>query len=271
MWQEQELNNWADFVEFIDKLKIEQDDTVWVFRGQSDARWKLEPSLLRQINGTTLTVKRALGIESGLTHDFKRQYHLHSKADGINRSDWGLIAWWILMQHHCCPTRLLDWTFSPYVALYFAVEQLPDKDGAIWLFPSPSLEEVVSKKWGEFRKVKESIFETDEIKAVYPIIGTHDNERSAPQQSVFTLGTHILSDHETVIRDVFLTSEKMPPLYKVILPSKLKDECLARLRIMNITASSLFPGLDGLGRAGRDYARLRVWNTQNENKEKSED
>jgi hypothetical protein len=40
---------------------------------------------------------------------------------------------WGFMQHHSCPTRLLDWTSSAYVAAYFAVEQLPDTDGALFV------------------------------------------------------------------------------------------------------------------------------------------
>lgn len=44
-----------------------------------------------------------------------------------------------VMQHYSCPTRLLDWTLSPYVALYFAVEQSPESDGAVWFFPSSAL------------------------------------------------------------------------------------------------------------------------------------
>ena len=122
-WHEQRLNSWADFVEVVERLKIEeQQDAGWYLRGQSDNGWGLQPSLLRHVH--RVTVERALGIEFGATRRFESQYHLHSKADGVNRSQWGPIAWWMVMQHHSCPTRLLDWTLSPYVALYGGVLNL---------------------------------------------------------------------------------------------------------------------------------------------------
>jgi len=151
--------------------------------------------------------------------------------------------------------------------LYFAVEHLPDTDGAVWLFPSAALDAIVREKWGKFGELGEIVLETKEIKAVYPIEAAQHNERSASQQAVFTFCTHILSDHGVVIEEAFQGQEESYPLHKVIVPSRLKNEYLSRLRIMNITASSLFPGLDGLGRAGRDYARLRAWRTQHEHED----
>ncbi len=195
---------------------------------------------------------------------FISQYHLHAKADGVDRSAWGRLDWWMQMQHHSCPTRLLDWTLSPYVALYFAVEQLPNTDGAIWLFPAMELDTISTKNFGKLSFADESALDTHDSEAVYPIIPTRHTERSAPQQSVFTVCTHVQKDHRTVIEEAFIGQEDRFPLNKLVIPAALKNEMLSRLQIMNITPSSLFPGLDGLGRAGRDYARMRSWRTSKE-------
>jgi hypothetical protein len=261
-WHREQLSSWGDFIEVVESLKLnEQGDAGWYIRGQSNELWPLRPSLLR--NFGDINVERALGIEFGATRRFMSQYHLHSPSDGIDKSKWSAIGWWMLMQHYSCPTRLLDWTLSPYVALYFAVEQFPESDGAVWFFPSSALETIMENRYGRFDPVSKQL-ESHDVKAVYPIEATQHNNRSASQQAVFTVCTHVLSDHGDIISEAFVGQEHQNPLSKVVIPAELKNEFLSRLKTMNITPSSLFPGLDGLGRAARDYVRLRAWRTHNE-------
>jgi len=262
-WHRDQLSSWTNFVELVERLGFnEQGDARWYIRGQSNEAWTLQPSLLRQLGEVTVT--RALGIEVGARRGFMSQYHLHLPADGVDKSQWGAIAWWMVMQHYSCPTRLLDWTMSPYVALYFAVEQSPERDGAVWFFPSSALETITVNRYGSLRRDSEEQLGTHDVAAVYPIEATQHTSRSAPQQAVFTICTHVLADHGDVISKAFAGQENRYPLNKVIVPASLKDEFLSRLRTMNITPGSLFPGLDGLGRAARDYIRLRAWRTHNE-------
>ena len=90
------------------KDQLDESSVVW-FRGQSDSRWKLIPGLGRKDSAPT--------AESTLIKRFKQNAvpHLLSKPS----SEW---EWLILMQHHRLKTRLLDWTESPLVGLFFAVE-----------------------------------------------------------------------------------------------------------------------------------------------------
>jgi len=269
-WCELRLKKWSDFVNLVERLtsnEVNGKEREWFFRGQSNAKWKLEPSLRRCFPENEENIERVIDIESKLKKQFESQYHLHAKPDGINREVLGIVWWWTLMQHYGCPTRLLDWTLSPYVALYFAVEQNPKEDGAVWFFPFLPLNELARQKLGEFGKFSEIIFETKRIKVVYPLEVNIHNERSASQQAVFTMCTHILSDHEVTIEEAFQGQKESYQLQKVIIPSRLKNECLFRLQTMNVTAGSLFPGPDGLGRAGRDYARLYAWHMQREREE----
>ena len=259
-WQQQQLNSWPDFVEVVERLNFnENGDAGWYLRGQSNTMWPLRPSLARCLGN--VAVERALGIEFGAYRRFLSQFHLHAPADGVNRSPWNIIAWWMVMQHHSCPTRLLDWTLSPYVALYFAVEQSAETDGAVWFFPSSALETIMTERYGKLAPESKQCLESHDIRAVYPIEATQHSQRSAPQQAVFTICTHVLGDHGDAIADAFSGQEDRHPLNKIIVPASLKNECLSRLRIMNITPDSLFPGLDGLGRSARDYVRLRAWRT----------
>jgi hypothetical protein len=267
-WNEHKINNWNNFIQIVDDLHLdEQGGLDWYFRGQSDKEWRLEPSILRYLRITKLTSERALGIEFGATRRFISEYHLHAKTDYVDRSKWDILAWWMVMQHHSCPTRVLDWTLSPYIALYFAVEQAPDKDGAVWFFPSNHLETHVEKMYGKIDK--EMLTEANYVSATYPIMPSIHNERSAAQQSVFTVCTNILGEHSETIASVFNKDQKDAYLHKVIVPAELKNSFLSRLRVMNITPSSLFPGLDGLGHSAKDYIKLRVWRTDEQYKNKN--
>src|SRR5262249_39579679 len=93
--------------------------TVW-FRGQRSADWPLLPSLLRppnRSNTETILIKR-----------FKQHAAPFLSSDRLE--EW---EWLFLMQHYGVPTRLLDWTESPLVALYFAVEESNDPtSSAVW-------------------------------------------------------------------------------------------------------------------------------------------
>ena len=102
----------------------------WAFRGHADSRWRLETSLERAVLRyrkaapdqppiESYVVSHPNKFERRLIYEFQQRAH-HYVADPPAERD--LLEWFALMQHHGLPTRLLDWTFSPYVAAYFAVE-----------------------------------------------------------------------------------------------------------------------------------------------------
>ena len=100
------------------------DPTV-LFRGQSNADWPLTPKLGRT------TFRKRFGVslpdvETKLLAEFERQAVPHLSTRSIQNS-WDRLA---LAQHHGLPTRLLDWSTSPLVALWFAVEK-PAATGAV--------------------------------------------------------------------------------------------------------------------------------------------
>jgi hypothetical protein len=81
------------------------------FRGMADAAWPLATSLTR-LGGDFGRLERHL------IRNFRKYAYLES---GDNASLWNLLA---LAQHHGLPTRLLDWTYSPYVALHFVTDDI---------------------------------------------------------------------------------------------------------------------------------------------------
>lgn len=96
-----------------DDINEHQMDTYW-FRGHSDSSWKLEPKLKRK---EFLNNFKIVDVESALINDFILYYILHDKNE---TKKWETL---IKMQHHGVATRLLDWSESALVALFFAIEK----------------------------------------------------------------------------------------------------------------------------------------------------
>ncbi len=101
---------------------IKRYRSPYVFRGLSDSSYRLETSLMR-LGGPYLR------LEKNLLRNFRK--YAQSEVDKIV-SFWHLLS---IAQHHGLPTRLLDWTYSPYIALHFALSNLQrfDIDGVIWI------------------------------------------------------------------------------------------------------------------------------------------
>jgi hypothetical protein len=91
----------------------------WLFRGQRSHSWELETSLERCCNRQKISPQHRSRIEQELFREFRRTYQQYSQH--IPDLD-SAIEWLSLMQHHGAPTRLLDFTYSIYVAAYFALE-----------------------------------------------------------------------------------------------------------------------------------------------------
>ena len=124
------INTWPYLSSFLVQRKREWGND-WIFRGQQDSAWGLETSLERaSVRRFGIRHKELPEIEAKLLREFKR----HSIPYRENfPSDEDLLEWIALMQHHGTPTRLQDWTYSLYVALFFAVESAaPGQEAAIW-------------------------------------------------------------------------------------------------------------------------------------------
>lgn len=91
--------------------------TEWVFRGMPDSRYRLKPTIERQADAKSV---RWSAMELLILDEFTSRAHMHLAGPSIPKDE---IAWLAVMQHYGVPTRLLDFTYSPFVALYFAVRE----------------------------------------------------------------------------------------------------------------------------------------------------
>ena len=103
----------------------------WLFRGHQCSSWRLQSKLERAvIDRFQCPWSEVQSWEKRLLREFKR--HLHRYTDDLPDAE-DMLRWWALMQHHGAPTRLLDFTYSFHVALFFALEEAGGNQGAaIW-------------------------------------------------------------------------------------------------------------------------------------------
>lgn len=256
-WPTARLESWQEFVARVTEiLAAVTYPPAYIFRGQPDAAQPLIPSFRRRLHAS-LTPTRALQIEDLAGKEFMAQAHLFMSASSgqmlrqVNR----LLARWALMQHHGAPTRLLDWTASPYVAAYFAVEKHPEKDGAIFLV-HPSL---LHDSYHDELHTKEDAFEAalldpGALNRVY-FFWPDDfrSERVVAQQGNFSVSLSVLGNHdEAICQSMSLLAQKHRDTLlfaRWLIPAHVKPVLLRQLRVMNVASHALFPGLDGLGRS----------------------
>ncbi|MBW1990374.1 MAG: FRG domain-containing protein, partial [Deltaproteobacteria bacterium] len=148
-----------------------------MYRGLSDKSYSLVPSIARDDPDYNGYFKRdepfTPEIEKEFIHRFKRRAYIHY---GRYLNDWEAL---FLARHHGLPVRLLDWTTSPLVALYFACIQNNGKDGAIWVFKNNAKNENYIDVFKEADP-----FSVDGIRIIFPFYNDH---RLIAQSSVFTI------------------------------------------------------------------------------------
>jgi hypothetical protein len=255
---EQTLQTWEEFELEWRKLeeerarKLRETDAYisdYLYRGQADSRWKLETTLERTVVEKVNLVEyfRLLSIAKSKVEVFtEKNWDIPTYddyGDWLDNSRWlmqyGFKAYdfFVYMRHHGFPSPLLDWSESPYVAAFFAMNH-PPKDAeyaSIYAFCEHS--GLGKGGWAE----------EPSITGLGPLVRAH--KRHFLQQSQYTVctaktgrKTHYAS-HEDV------TAKNNPDqdlLWKFNLPVSERPKVLAALNKMNLNAFSLFGTEDSL-------------------------
>lgn len=253
-----------EFVKEISMLRDKwyPDDALvpWC-RGQERAEWELTPKLYRLVSADD----DALDIE----YEIREEFATRSPAlsDYVKLSDDGVLYNWesyFVMQHYGAPTRLLDWTESSLVALYFAVRgNLGNFDAAVWVLDAWWLnttvihaDEVIPpadpgttksdrkrvSRWlpERFKSGRDGSVPRLPV-AVFP---THSMRRISAQRSCFTIHGEDRKGFETLIK-----RRKSPPLIKFEIPSWEVAQVRRTLGACGIDDTAIFPDMEALGRA----------------------
>lgn len=267
-WPETTIENWPQLQESIDPISVQ-----CVFRGQGNCEWNLVPSFRRLIQN--VAEKTALTLERNAILQFRSEAHLYLKPSVLPPEAFKLdamdtyVEWLMLMQHHGAPTRLLDWTYSPYVAIYFAVIDHWETDAALWYYKGQRVSEVFLNRhkrkptdYFDFAKLPANELQvTDGDAILYSAIKKMRTAREVAQQGVFTFTNRLMCHQQEVIAETCKGHE----FGRILIPKHLKQEFAMRLRLMNVTASALFPGVEGTCDMIRNGLRLDAAYRSNDN------
>ncbi len=259
------LKDWQEFVDFSESLTEVglPTEVPYLFRGQPDADWSLLPSFTRYAKEARLTTEQALRLEDQALTEFTRQAHLHLTPNILHETR-GLMGWWSLMQHYNAPTRLLDWTKSPFVAAYFAVAEHFDKPGAIWVVHGRTVKDYMRTQYGQEdlplnqgdAAEMKALCSPEAQPALYFVRRPRETDRMAAQQGYFSVSPQVLTDHADLLHAATLNARPDPQFFRFIIRPDLKLGFLRRLLAMNVTARALFPGVDGLGKTVEELVRV---------------
>jgi hypothetical protein len=224
---------------------LQRHRSDFVFRGEASTGSSLATSLQR-LGGDFAEVERHL----------LRNFRKYAERDAVPRDE--LWHWLALAKHHGLSTRLLDWTYSPYVALHFATAHFSDfeEDGLIWMVDFVKTNRLLPERLrGALEDQGMNAMSADLLAEVAPTLGEFDrlgddfvaffeppalDERIVNQYALFSL---MPSPHARM--DEWL-EHRQDLARRVVLPAELKWEVRDKLDQANITERVLFPGLDGL-------------------------
>lgn len=255
--QDHRVTSWMELMEAlydIPQTTHRRHRSDFVYRGVGDHRWGLETSLSR-------LGKHYANVEKPMLRSFRK----YAEPGSIPQDTlWVLLS---VAQHHGLPTRLLDWTVSPKVALHFATAEdwNYDQDGAIWcvdvvkareLLP-PRLLEVLESNYAYLFSVEmlEFVASLEELDAMAEKDGKFViffeppslDARIVNQGAIMSLmpgASSALSDFLDAHPEI---------VQRIVIPKELKWEVRDKLDQDNVTERMLFPGLDGLSRWLKRY------------------
>ncbi len=220
------------------------------YRGQQRKHWSLIPNIIR------------VGCfdresEDSIREEFATRAPGLSHSDPLPINDWDL---YFLMQHYGAPTRLLDWTESPVIALYFAVRDNPGHyDSSVWMLDPYKLNKASIKK-SEVISPSALAVNPRDVKRVSPwlparwsktqlpdwplaVFPTHIARRISSQRSCFTIHGRRESGFYR------FASRKDPCLKKIIIPARAVHKVQMAIQNYGIDDTTIFPDLEGLAHA----------------------
>jgi hypothetical protein len=248
------LSQWSDYVEHINGLE------GWAFRGQHAPDWPLVSSLTRRLQGFSPDPSLWPLREARAMRIFRRKAHIHLQDRSALDDDLRCLA---LMQHHGAATRLLDFTKSPFVAAFFALESARDavsvfalNTPALWT-RTPAFDATLTRERIDPRLAGnfDRYFARNSLPVVWFGEPSQMDQRLAAQSGLFVVPGVLNASLDHILHGYGQPGEL---LQQLILAPGMREEAMHALYRMNVTYATLFPDLDGLARS-LHYELESVW------------
>lgn len=278
-----EIHNVADVIDFVKTNAMRMYHTnvnsMSLYRGQSEYAWRLTPAVYRnnQFEYESIYIKE---LERTRPSEF-------SSCDNFDKL--------VKMQHYGLPTRLLDVTSNPLVALYFACKSRFDQDGAFFYFSTPTfwednwaiqivtdyamdhqnyIKDLVSRERHRVQdyvtgddKIKDSIMHALGVPA-HAVLPKTGNQRIQQQSGAFLLfGMSLQKPGPQSIRpgyipycELDIEQEKniCPIIKKIRIPAQYKQSIVEELDLLNINEGFLFPELEYQAKNVVQYVQRKI-------------
>ena len=272
------ISSISEYVSIIERLEKHYPNGVMVnnpsnyrflYRGLSNMNYELIPSIYRkdivQFENHKIENKKYLsrGSEKSILQNF-----IQEGSPYLNIPSTELLMWAEYAQHYGTPTRFLDWTVNPLVALFFACNSSTEKDAAVWVLNKKNYASIQDPKF-EFgdKTIKELITSALNGNECYsfPLIYTpyYVDQRMSAQASYFLVWgedkrslTDLFKDKKYYMElsecetgeTVYGQQQLEALFFTVNVHADRKQKILRELDLLGINEKSLFPGLDGVGR-----------------------
>lgn len=250
---EYKLSSWKYYSDYINQVMLNYTD--YIYRGHADRKWKLEPTLDRIISSPTSPARKA--------HLRKFKFETRGRRGANPPALEDENDWWALGQHHGLNTPLLDWTESPFVALYFAASAAKEnktKTMAVFSLYQTGVK-TINKVIHDDEGITKINGHSPTVKLVRPL--SVENSRLVSQRGLFTRGPNNM-DLETWVNNYrdkseHIVNNNLIVLAKINIPTTGITDCLKYLNRMNINHSTLFPDLTGASEFCNKHLSIRSY------------